>query len=570
MDMAEKHKTTYEADSRPLADWFHLIALKKIALPEFQRFEVWDRGKVRAFLQSIVEGLPTGAILLLSSTKPLFKWRPVPEAPAPEDQPPDELVLDGQQRLTALWKSLTDAYSGVRYGVRVADLLTHTDPDSDPEEPYLVQPLPARPWMEQPSEWVRRGMIPIKILNPELDSKELRRWRREAAPDNHDLQDLIEEHVAELRDRFKTFNLPFIRLRTDDPEAALAVFIHTNTKVTALSPFDLVVAYFANPNVGVDLHELIKSLREDVPELNSFTQVDDLDLMRAAALMQGRRPTNKEILKLDGRRVKSDWERLIEGARRAFHFLREERVYTGDLLPTEAVIPVLIALWSEVATGGIEEGNARTLLRKYLWHAFFSDRYDAATSGRQFEDYKALRQILINMSSSVRVPAFEADHPIDPLRLEALVEARWPKYKDRLARAILLTTLRGECLDLHDGAPLNPINLKSREYHHVFPKAHLIDQGRSGADADRALNALLITRRTNRVIQAKAPEHYLREIADASRLGEEELLTRLKSHLVPVNEVLSGDYDAYLKARARLVAEGAKRLLEGEAWTPYV
>jgi len=567
--MAGRHKTTYEADSRRLDDWFHLIALRKIALPEFQRFEVWDREKIKAFLQSIVEGLPTGAILLLSSTKPLFKWRPIPSAPkAPDNQPPDELVLDGQQRLTALWKSLTDAYSGVRYGIRVAGLSGGADPNGGWEDLYSVEDLAARPWMERPSEWIRRGLIPVKLLNPELGPKDLREWRRKAAPNDSDLQDLIEEHVGELRDRFKTFNLPYIRLVTDDPEAALAVFIHTNTKVTALSPFDLVVAYFASPRVGVDLHDLIKSLRDEVPDLANFAQVDDLDLMRAAALMQGRRPTNKEILRLDGKRVRDDWDRLVNGARRAFHFLSEERVYTGDLLPTEAVIPVLIALWSEVPPGGIGEGNARTLLRSYLWHAFFSDRYDAATSGRQFEDYKALRAILIDKERAVRVPALEASYPVDPLRLEELVAARWPKYKDRLARAILVTTLRGECLDLHDGAPLNPTSLKGREYHHVFPKAYLLEQGRSEGAAERALNSLLITRRTNRAIQARAPEHYLREIADASRLGREELFKRLQSHLIPVNEILNGNYDKYLKARAKLVAAGAKRLLKGDSWSP--
>ena len=41
---------------------------------------------------------------------------------------------------------------------------------------------------------------------------------------------------------------------------------------------------------------------------------------------------------------------------------------------------------------------------------------------------------------------------------EELIEARWPKYKDRLARAILLLSLRGGAEDIADGATAGPEN----------------------------------------------------------------------------------------------------------------
>ena len=560
-------KATYETNPQSLEEWFSLIATGRIALPKFQRFEAWDRGKIRAFIQSIVEGLPTGAILLLrtNNTEPLFSWRTIAGAPENQSgQPPTELVLDGQQRLTALWKSLTDGYEGMRYGIRIKDLAQNNEMGGS----YQVEILPARRWMDQPKEWLRRGILPVSLLSPKLDIKELREWRREAAQGDDRLEDLVEEHTGELRDRLKKFNLPYIRLITNDPEAALAVFIHTNTKVTPLSPFDLVVAYFARPRVEVDLHDLIKSLRDEVPALEEFSKVDDLDLMRAAALLQGRSPTNKEILKLDGQSVKRAWDRLTEGARRAFQFLQDERIYTGDLLPSELVVPVLIALWAEAPEGGLDEGNTRSLLRSYVWHAFLSDRYDAATGGRTFEDYKALRAMIKEGGEGINVPAIQAALPFEGENALELTFARWPKYKDRLARAVFAVTLRGACLDLHDAAPLSPSNLKGREYHHIFPKAFLRTQGHPESEADRALNAVLITRRTNRVIQARDPRRYLHEVADGATLGEEELIRRLNSHLIPTDELLSGDYDAFIDARARLVVEGATRLLAGEDWAP--
>jgi hypothetical protein len=80
----------------------------------------------------------------------------------------------------------------------------------------------------------------------------------------------------------------------------------------------------------------------------------------------------------------------------------------------------------------------------------------------------------------------------------------------------------------------------------------------------------LITWKTNRAISAKDPERYLREAAQAAELGEAELIRRLESHLVPVEEFLQEDYDAFLRARAELAFNGLQKLVVGEPWQPGV
>jgi len=551
----------YETHPRTLSEWFSAIAHRRLVLPEFQRFEAWEPSKVTALLQSIVDGLPVGSLLILRSTyrELPFKWRPIEGAPK-EGEEPVELLLDGQQRLTAIWKALTDGYENYRYGVRI---WSNKEKDENEDTLPQVERLPKRQWMDDPAEWAKRGIIPLRLMDPTLGARELRQWRKKAAQGDPDLDGRLEDHIIEIRARFSEFVIPYIALKTDDPEAVLSVFINTNTKVTLLSPFDLVVAYFARPGVSVDLHQLVRDLREAVPALRDFSQIDDLDLLRAEALLQGLRPTNREILKLDGHRLQKDWERLIGGAHRAFSFLQSEGILTGAQLPTEAVIPVLIALWSNVPEGGFAEGNARITLRRYIWAAFFSDRYDRATATRAQEDYKALQRRL--QGEDVSVPAFEASLPTNP---EFLINAGWPARKDRLARAILGVIMRGRCLDPHDGAPLGLENLKGREYHHLFPKAYLTSIGKDEKEGDRALNVALITWRTNRSISAKEPERYLREAAKALELGEEEMRRRLLTHLIPVEEFKRGDYEAFLKTRARMVWEGAQALLRGEDWHP--
>ena len=81
---------------------------KDIQLPEIQRKYVWGKEQVRALIDSIYKGYPSGSILLWK-TDPLPKTREASISrgggePAPE---PSHLLLDGRQRLTSLAAVLT-------------------------------------------------------------------------------------------------------------------------------------------------------------------------------------------------------------------------------------------------------------------------------------------------------------------------------------------------------------------------------------------------------------------------------------------------------------------------------
>ncbi|RLI05067.1 hypothetical protein DRO22_03280 [Candidatus Bathyarchaeota archaeon] len=57
--------------------------------------------------------------------------------------------------------------------------------------------------------------------------------------------------------------------------------------------------------------------------------------------------------------------------------------------------------------------------------------------------------------------------------------------------------------------------------------------------ACRAVNCILITRRTNKAVEAKSPLKYLKEISGASLHGEEEIKRRVEMHLVSYNFIKS-------------------------------
>ena len=84
----------------------------KIGLPDLQRPFVWQDNKVRDLLDSMLKGYPIGYIMLWSSPEDYDNSGHIGKNDKIYDQP-DDLVIDGQQRLTALLAAL--------YGVKIRD-----------------------------------------------------------------------------------------------------------------------------------------------------------------------------------------------------------------------------------------------------------------------------------------------------------------------------------------------------------------------------------------------------------------------------------------------------------------
>jgi len=75
------------------------IDLGSIALPEFQRGYVWNRGQVRGLMQSLYRGYPVGSLLVWVTPTHAVNTR------GEQDLTPGfvKLLLDGQQHITSLY-----------------------------------------------------------------------------------------------------------------------------------------------------------------------------------------------------------------------------------------------------------------------------------------------------------------------------------------------------------------------------------------------------------------------------------------------------------------------------------
>ena len=95
-------------NDRKLVDLIKAVESGAAQLPDFQRGWVWDDGRIKALILSVIHNYPVGAAMFLEygNESIHFKHKPIEGAPANETTEPDELILDGQQRLTSLYNAL--------------------------------------------------------------------------------------------------------------------------------------------------------------------------------------------------------------------------------------------------------------------------------------------------------------------------------------------------------------------------------------------------------------------------------------------------------------------------------
>ena len=551
-----------KAQDRTLGTWYQHIKQGQIKLPRFQRFEAWDRGRITSFMNTIINNLPVGVTLALEvGNKEKFISRYIVTAEPDTTNTVNQHLLDGQQRLTAFWRSMHNNYESETFFVYLPEFDKREVRYSDEIEVYCQgrwhnkdgRKMPV--WADDPVNSLYRGFIPINLLCPGDPTNQIDKWINESTsdlePSDDDsnfvakyklyvaTRDKLKDEINSLRERVTHFNLPFLSLPNETPkDVALQVFINMNTNSKPLSLYDIIVAEVESV-AGKSLHDLEKQLVGQCPRAIRFGDVRNL-ILSTSALLQDKTPNNKGMIEMDKQILLANWFKLESGLEKMAWLLDSQGVFDAARLPTNAVLAVIAALYDFIPEHGDFVAKSEKLLRAYLWSAFFTNRYENSAASRAFADYKGLKALLSKKDFSDDnwdiVPIFNRDeYPLS--NTDSLAEAGWPKSVGIEERGVLAVASYFGAYDFADNRQATFESIQHREYHHLFPDALLKE---IEVKSLYAMNCSLITWKTNRVIGRKDPIEYLKERVELSDM--DSVQTRLRTHLIPYDLLAKAHY----------------------------
>jgi hypothetical protein len=592
------------AQDRQVSVWFQKIENGEIKLPRFQRHQAWDKNRISSLLDTVTKNLPLGVTLLLNVNEEQFVSRYLVSAPETGGRVTEHL-LDGQQRLTALWRALHNNYLDATYFLYLGQFDQNKEVNQSTNESEIwhesrwfnktgnKMPL----WADLPQYSFSRGLIPMHLFRPRDISVEIDAWVDSALStsepninqDNYKesllqwmkKKEQIKTIIRDFRETIAHFNLPYLALPAQtSKDTALQVFINMNTNSKPLSQYDIIRAEIEGVK-GVSLDDYQNQLNNTHPNVQYYYELPFL-ILATSALIQNKLPNQKGMWDMSKDEMVNNWEKMSDGLSKMAVFMESQGIYDKDRLPTNAVLSVIAALYVYIPENLDQRGKFEILLRKYLWSSFFTNRYENSAATHAYNDFIALKHIIEDDKKKGNSSWDEPDVPVLNRDLyllsteDELLRVGWPKRENIRARAILAIFSKLGANDFADGVQLSRAQLQNgkRHYHHVFPDALLKEVG---IESSLALNCALITDKTNLNISNKSPFDYLKE--RYSWTSEDIVNDRLKSHLIPIKELKNGGYEGlaetakhekvkddfrnFIQKRAAYVSKAVEFLVEG-------
>ncbi|MFF5107119.1 DUF262 domain-containing protein [Streptomyces sp. NPDC000134] len=566
MTSAYESDPIFETVPRQLSNLVTRIHGREIALPNFQRDFVWDATRTEELIQSIISEFPVGTLLLWKQGGgETFASRSFEGAPDLGDKKPSELVLDGQQRLTALYQALTGVgderfYLKIDEFVDVATDYVKDFHEVDFDKAVTSVPVAAgKGQAKKNDELLEASHFPVSEVGKFDD------WLDEyvdevTSGDCTYGPKRLKSLYRRMRDKYvvplRSYGVPVLTLPEATPiEAVCTIFETLNRTGKPLGPFELLTArYFPQ---GVNLRDLWDEALGNYKALIDF-KVDPYSVLQAVCLRAHGSAQRSDVLKkLTASDISAHWSSAVKGVAGVLDMLQSDcGVVAPKWLPYGMLLIPMGAVWAEIQKlEPLDRANAYTRLQQFFWCSVFTTNYDQGANSQAGADYSRLKEWAVRGDG----PAPEAVEEL-PLTASTLQSASVRRKALYCGLMCLLVTMRAE--DFHTGQAMTPYRVREVriDSHHIFPKAYLSRVG-AKESPELLLNRTLIDAETNRIIRDKAPSQYLSEMATA--YGEDKLQSVLSSHAIEsgANSGLAiDDYAMFLDQRLSTVMQLIERV----------
>lgn len=547
-------------------------------LPALQREFVWTAEQVCALFDSLMRRYPISSFLFwqvpMESREDVEAYeflhtvgesqnraRPVR---IPQDR---ELtfVLDGQQRLTALYVGLQGTYcdrktkSGKGSKTRVPkklflDLLHDgrvADP-SDGEIYYRFDFFDHTPILAKNSYWFEVGRI-LKVSGIEEVVERQIKSIRDLRPLSHQGAEIVEHNLRRLYDAVWQDNTISYHAETDpDHERILEIFVRANSGGTELSKSDLLLStltlHWGTENAREEINGFVEELNTQLTRKNKLSK----DFVMKSCLVLLNFPVAYRVssfTKATCARIKERWDDIRDAIRRAVDAANAFGIDETNLRSANALIPLayFLFLHSELTFRGESAIEATNAKRARIW--LISALLNGVLGGSSDSMLTRLRSVLQKNDSP------QADFPIVALDREIREAGRIAGSNEESIENILSLTYGDDACFLALSLLYEERNWGVVDFSvdHLFPR----DAFKKMPDHVKELRDDFANLALVRSDENSSKQH--RSLAEWLSTRDKQYLKR---HLIPENASLweIGNYERFLVERQKLLRERLQKV----------
>lgn len=574
--------STFDSTKTLLSDLLSKVVRGKLQLPDFQRGWVWDDEHIQSLLVSIARSFPIGAVMLLETGgESRFQVRPVEGVELPPNTNPEELILDGQQRLTSLTQvlKLDKPVSTRDEKKRELKLHYYFDIEKALLGPRVLEDalVTVDEQRTQREDFGRKVRLDLSTREKEiaafhfpcsqiLDSSQ---WEYALVQADREKFTRFMEFRQQLLEPFRNYALPVISLKKEtSKEAVCLVFEKVNTGGVPLSVFELITATWAAD--GFNLRDdwfggrgksgrharlskkpLLRDLQptdflQGVSLLHSVEKrAQDLAAGRSGKEASGVTAKREHVLEMPLGAFGKWAEPLTKGYEQAERFLRSEGFHHPKFLPYRTQLTPLASVLAHLGERWLEP-QIKAKLARWFWCGVLGELYGGAVETRIALD---MQQLLAWVNEpSAPEPATVQAAGFNPNRLDTLRSRTSAAY-----RGLYVLIQREGARDFFWKARMVDLDLNDvkLDIHHIFPKKWCEDRDIPPRVYNAIVNKTAISYKANRMIGGGAPSKYLAQLQGHPqvKLADAEMDDILKSHVIDAGLLRADTFKEFYAAR---------------------
>jgi hypothetical protein len=499
-----------------------------------------------------------------------FKTKPIEGVIGVDGVKPEKLILDGQQRITALYQAIitnrvVETRNDKGYKIKrwyYIDMQKALDPGSELEEAIFSI---------NENKVITGNIGRDIILDLSTEEKEFQHLMYPVCKvDEYDDwytkffeywdydKDKIKfwnEFKNKIIDSFKTYQLPIIIMKKENPkEAVCQVFEKVNTGGVSLTVFELLTASYAAETFDLKADwEKIKKEFELHKVLHNTTNTDFIQAITLYSTYQRRyeravSAKRKDMLELQLSEYQKHRDKIVYGFIKAAKILLENHIYDSRDLPYSTQLIPMAGILAQLGNE-IDNLGSKNKLMQWFWCGVFGELYGSANETRYALD---IVQVVDWIKNNGDEPKTIYDANFSPSRLYTLRTRLSAAYK-----GIYALLMGNNIRDWLSGTGIDIINYFSDaiDIHHIFPVVWCEKNKIPKNVYDCIINKTPLSGRTNKIVGGNPPSIYLDRLKKHAGVTDDEFLTILKSHLVEPEYMYNDDFYRFFNDRTEKILQ---------------